>query len=90
MVQSLYCKDPLEKETKPTPVFLPRKSHGQRSLVGYNPQVTESWTRLSVHAMPRIADLQGCVSFKCSAQCFSYIYVLFQILFLYRLLQYTE
>ena len=23
---------------QPTPVFLPRESHGQRSLVGYNPQ----------------------------------------------------
>ena len=32
-------KIPLEKET-PTPVFLPGKSHGQRSLVGYGP-----WSR---------------------------------------------
>ena len=27
----------LEKETAPTPVFLPGKSHGQRSLIGYSP-----------------------------------------------------
>ena len=30
-------EDPLEKEWQPTPVFLPRKLHGQRSLMGYSP-----------------------------------------------------
>ena len=32
-------EDPLEKgmATQSSPVFLPRKSHGQRSLVGYSP-----------------------------------------------------
>ena len=30
-------EDPLEKEMQPTPVFLPGKSHGQRSLAGYSP-----------------------------------------------------
>ena len=29
-------EDPLEEEMATTPVFLPGKSHGQRSLVGYN------------------------------------------------------
>ena len=29
--------DPLEKEMATTPVFLPGKSHGQRSLAGYSP-----------------------------------------------------
>ena len=33
-VRSLSWQDPPEKET---PVFLPGKSHGQRSLVGYGP-----------------------------------------------------
>ena len=28
----------LEKEMATTPVFLPGKSHGQRSLVGYSPK----------------------------------------------------
>ena len=37
-VQSLGWEDHLEKEMKPTPVFLPGKSHGRRSLVGYSPQ----------------------------------------------------
>ena len=32
--QSLGREDPLEKEWRLTPVFLPGKSHGQRSLVG--------------------------------------------------------
>ena len=27
-----------ERAWKPTPVFLPRESHGQRSLVGYSPK----------------------------------------------------
>ena len=30
-------EDLLEKEMEPTPVFLPGKSYGQRSLVGYRP-----------------------------------------------------
>ena len=32
---------------QPTPVLLPEKSHGQRSLVGCSPWVAKSWTRLS-------------------------------------------
>ena len=30
-------KIPWRKKWQPTPVFLPEKSHGQRSLVGYSP-----------------------------------------------------
>ena len=37
-VRALGLEDPLQ----PTPVFLPGKSHGQRSLVGYSP-----WTQHS-------------------------------------------
>ena len=36
-VQSLDWEDILEKEMKPTPVYLPGKSHGWRSLVGSDP-----------------------------------------------------
>ena len=36
-VQSLNWEDPLRREWKPTPVFLPGEFHGQRSLVGYSP-----------------------------------------------------
>ena len=35
---------------QPTPVFLPAEFHGQRSLAGYSPWVTKSWTGLSTHA----------------------------------------
>ena len=33
-VQSLDWEDPLRREWKPTPVFVPGKSHGQRNLMG--------------------------------------------------------
>ena len=36
-LRSLGREDPLEKERQSTPVLLPGKSHGQRSLVGYSP-----------------------------------------------------
>ena len=34
----LGWEDPLEKEMATTPVFLPEKPHGQRSLAGYSPK----------------------------------------------------
>ena len=46
-------KIPWRREWQPTPVFLPGKSHGQRSLVGYSPWVTKGRTRLTrlrIHA----------------------------------------
>ena len=36
-VRSLCREDPLERKWQPTPVHLPGKSHGQRSLAGYSP-----------------------------------------------------
>ena len=36
-VWSLGQEDPLEVEMQPTSVYLPGKSHGQRSLVDYGP-----------------------------------------------------
>ena len=35
--QSLSWEDPLEKGMEPTPVFIPWKSYGQRSMAGYSP-----------------------------------------------------
>ena len=46
-VQSLSWKGPLEKEIQPIPVFLPGKSHWQKSLMGYSPRGHKSWTWLS-------------------------------------------
>ena len=34
-VPSLDQEDPLERKWQPTPVFLPGKVHGQKSLVGH-------------------------------------------------------
>ena len=45
-VGSLSWEDSLEEAWQPTPVFLPRESHGQSSLVGYSLWVVKSWTRL--------------------------------------------
>ena len=50
-VQSLGREDRLQEVWQPTPVFLPRESHGQRSLEGSMGSmvhgVEKSWTRLS-------------------------------------------
>ena len=44
-------KIPWRKKWQPSPVFLPGKSHGQRSLAGHSPWgQRESQTRLSAHA----------------------------------------
>ena len=37
-------EDPLEKEWLPTPVYLPGKSHGERSLASCSSWVAKSWT----------------------------------------------
>ena len=36
-VQSLGREESWKRKWQPTPVFLPRESHGQRSLAGYSP-----------------------------------------------------
>ena len=46
-VQSLDWEDFLEEEMATTPVFLPEKSPGWNSLVGYSPMGWQSQTRLS-------------------------------------------
>ena len=46
-VWSLGWEEPLEKEMQPTPVFLPGKSDGQKSLVGYSPWSHKSWHDLA-------------------------------------------
>ena len=40
-------KIPWRRKWQPTPVLLPGKSHGQRSLVDYSSWISKSWTRLS-------------------------------------------
>ena len=88
-------KIPWRRKWQPTLVFLPGESHGQRSLVGYNPRVAKSRTRLSDLTFTFIVDLQ-CCSFCCTTDWISYtythtyIYILFYILFYDRLSQGTE
>ena len=52
-VQSLGWKDPWRRAWQPTPVFLPRESHGQRSPAGCSPYGhkelgTTKWLTLSL------------------------------------------
>ena len=52
-VQSLGWEDPLEESWQPTPVFLPGKSHGEKSLPFYSPYVhkgLDMTVRLNTHA----------------------------------------
>ena len=37
------------RKWQPTPIFLPGKSHGRRSLEDYSPRGQKSWTRWSTH-----------------------------------------
>ena len=37
------------RKWQPTPVFLPRESHGQRSLAGYSPWGQKSWTHTYIY-----------------------------------------
>ena len=45
-IWSLSLEDPWRRKWQPIPVFLPGKSHGQRSLAGYSPWSCKSWTWL--------------------------------------------
>ena len=58
-VQFLGWEDPLEKEMKwqPTPVFLPEESHGQRSLVDYNPWGCKSGHNLATPLPPPLGNV---------------------------------
>ena len=55
-VQSLGWEDPLDMGWQLTPVFLPGKSHGQRSVVGYSPQgsqwVGHDWATNTANTAP--------------------------------------
>ena len=44
-------KIPWSRKWQHAPVFLPEKSHGQRSLAGYSPWVAKSWTQLSTQTL---------------------------------------
>ena len=54
--------------SKRSPVFLPRESHGQRSLVGYSPvsQSVQSLSRVRLFATPWITTCQASLSITIS------------------------
>ena len=52
-VRPLGWEDPLEEGMAPTPVFLPRESHGWRSLVGYSP-----WSRKESDTTEQLLSLR--------------------------------
>ena len=58
-VQSLGQEDPLEKEMAPTPISLPGKSHGQRSLVGYSPWGHKE--RMTEHIAHNLIHIRLCI-----------------------------
>ena len=70
-VLSLSLEDPLEKGMATTPVSLPGKSHGQRSLVGY------------IHGVTKELDMTKGLTFSLfSIFIYIYIYISYSILFL--------
>jgi len=83
--RSLGQEHPLEEEWHPTPVFLMAESHEQRSLAGYSPWGCKELDRTEWLSMYML-------SFRWTAKWFSYTYIriLFQILFHYRLSQDME
>ena len=55
LAQPWVGKTPWRRKWQPTPVFLPGKSHGQRSLMGYSPwscKESDTAERLSTHTPP--------------------------------------
>ena len=61
-------KIPWRRVCQPTPVFLPRESHGQRSLAGYDPWEPKESDRtewLTLHTWPPSSDiLRNVIFFK--------------------------
>ena len=67
---------PWRRKRQPTPVFMPGKSHGPRSLVGYNPwgrkDLDTTWTRLSDFCVCGVTpNSSGCLPSFCVLQQFS-------------------
>ena len=49
-VQFLGWEDPWRRAWQPTPVLLPGKFHGQRSLAGYSPRGCKECSDMTEHA----------------------------------------
>ena len=57
-------KIPRRRKWKPTPVFLPGESHGQKNLVGYNPraQKESNMTEVTEHAHTSPGENFSCLT----------------------------
>ena len=62
-------KIPWRRKWQPTPVFLPGKSYGQRSLAGYSPKRRNSRTQISNYAsnLLKVLFLSSCLSWGLSS-----------------------
>ena len=63
-VRSLGQEDPLEKEMATHSGFLPGKSHGQRSLVGYSP-----WGHKESDTTERLTHMRSCTHTHTHLKC---------------------
>ena len=63
-------KTPRRRAWQPTPVFLPRESHGRRSLAGCSPRGHRVITEATWHSCPRRSLCQGhCQALSCPVEC---------------------
>ena len=65
-VQSLSWEDPWSSKAHPTPVFLPRKFHGERSLVGYSPWSLKALDSTELTAATTLAAISLFALYWCS------------------------
>ena len=73
-------KIPWNRKWQPTPVFLPGKFHGKRSLVGYSPygcKESDMTEQLSTHTHKRGQGTHRKDCFSCLLYIFIYIYFFF-------------
>ena len=62
-IWSLCPEDPWRRKWQPSPVFLPGKPHGQRSLAGYSPwgpKELDMNEQLSTHLLALTVSLSSC------------------------------
>ena len=73
-IQPLSQEDPLEKEMATHSVFLPGKSHGQRSLAGYSLQDCKELDTTEATQQQQLCGLKTffCLLTKCNVEMVSF------------------
>ena len=77
MFDSWVEKIPWRKKCQPTLVFLPGKSHGQRSLVGYSPQDCKESDMTEQVTHKRTVDISICYTERVAYIADTYIYIVY-------------